>query len=151
LAGRLAAPAAGRGESGQRRLAQYPLEVVAAGGLAVRRQDELYGKVEQGPEPLHDVVARHVLAAAEPDFQPVAEVGKRVARDERVDRRQPQDEVVVLAARVSLDAERPRPGTVEVPFGLARPQPGEILALHPAHLVGVDAELLDPVLPRVRG
>src|SRR5262249_8906799 len=40
-------------------------------------------------------------------------------------------------------------GTVEVPFAFARAQPGEVLALHAAHAVGVDAELLDPVLPGV--
>ena len=34
---------------------------------------------------------------------------------------------------------------------LARPQPREVLALHASHAVGVDAELHDPVLPRVRG
>ena len=66
-------------------------------------------------------------------------------------RRQPEDEVVVLAARVRVDAERPRSGAVEVPFALARAQPREVLALHAAHAVGIDAELLDPVLPGVGG
>ena len=47
-------------------------------------------------------VARDVLATAELDAQPVAEVGERVARDDGVDRRQPEDEVVVLAAGVRL-------------------------------------------------
>src|SRR5581483_1897755 len=70
---------------------------------------------------------------------------------DRVARRQPENEVVVLAARVRVDAERPRSGPVEVPFAFARAQPGEILALHAADPVGADAELLDPVLPRVRG
>ena len=36
-------------------------------------------------------------------------------------------------------------------LGFACAQPGEVLALHAAHLIGIDAELLDPVLPRVGG
>ena len=93
----------------------------------------------------------HVLAAAELDAQPVAEVRERVARDDRVDRRQPEDEVVVLASGVGGDAERPRARAVEMPLALTRTEPGEILALHAAHALGVDAELLDPVLPGVGG
>src|SRR4029079_17391408 len=49
------------------------------------------------------------------------------------------------------DPERPRAWTVEVPLALTRAQPGEIFALHAAQLVGVDAELVHPVLPGVRG
>src|SRR5207237_5802671 len=63
----------------------------------------------------------------------------------------PEDEIVVLAARVRVDAERPRSGTVEASFAFARAQPGEVLTLHAAHAVGVDAELLDPILPSVCG
>ena len=40
---------------------------------------------------------------------------------------------------------------MEVSFTLARAQPGKVLTLHAAHVVGIDAELLDPVLPGVRG
>src|SRR6476620_12711364 len=40
---------------------------------------------------------------------------------------------------------------MELSFAFARAQPREIFALHAAHAVGIDAELLDPVLPRVRG
>ena len=94
---------------------------------------------------MDDIVARHVLATAELDVQSVAEVGERVAGDDRVDRRQPEDEIVVLAARVRPDAERPRTGTMEMPFAFARAQPGEVVALHSAHVVGIDAELLDPI------
>ena len=36
-------------------------------------------------------------------------------------------------------------------FGLARTQPGEVLTLHAAHAIGIDAELLDPILPGVCG
>ena len=43
------------------------------------------------------------------------------------------------------------PGTVKVSFASARAQPGKVLTLHAAHAVGVDAELLDPVLPGVCG
>src|SRR5438445_13493109 len=50
-----------------------------------------------------------------------------------------------------MDAERPRSGTVEGSFGFARAQPGKVLTLHAAHAVGVDAELLDPILPGVCG
>src|SRR4029079_6384442 len=92
----------------------------------------------------------YVLAAAELDAQPFAEVGDGVAADDRVDSREPEDEVVVLAARVCMDAERPRSRPVKVALAFARAQPREVLALHPADPVGVDAELLDPVLPCVR-
>src|SRR4029078_7961446 len=87
---------------------------------------------------------------AELDVEPIAEVGERVAGHDHVGRRQPEDEVVSLADRVRMDAERPGPGRVELSFAFTGAQPGEILALHAAHAVGVDAELLDPVLPRVR-
>ena len=36
-------------------------------------------------------------------------------------------------------------------FAFARTQPGKVLTLHAAHAVGIDAELLDPVLPGVCG
>ena len=117
----------------------------------MRGQHELDRQVEERTQPLNDIVTRHVRATAELDVQPVAEVGERVAGDDRVDRRHPEDEIVVLAARVRLEVERPRSWTVEVSFAVARAQPREILALHPAHAVRVDAELLDPVLPGVCG
>ena len=90
-------------------------------------------------------------AAAELDVQSVAEVGERVSGHDRIDRRQPEDEIVVLAARVRVHAERPRSRSVEVSFAFTRTQPGEVLALHAAHAVGIDAELLDPILPGVCG
>src|SRR6476661_1249285 len=43
------------------------------------------------------------------------------------------------------------PGPWKWSLGFACAQPGEILALHPAHLIRIDAELLDPVLPCVGG
>ena len=119
--------------------------------LAVRGQYELDRQVEQRTEALDDIVARNVLAIADPDVQTVAEVGERVAGDDRADRREPKDEVVVLAARVRGDAERPRSGTVKVSLAFAGAQPGKVVTLHSAHAIGVDAELLDPVLPGVRG
>src|SRR3954470_4669467 len=100
--------------------------------------------MEHGAKPLDDVFSCHVLTAAELDVQALAEVGERVPRDDRVDLREPEDEVVVLSTREGRDAERPCSRAVEVPFALARPQPGEILALHAAHALGIDAELLDP-------
>src|SRR5581483_1518510 len=118
--------------------------------LAVGGQHELDREIEQGAEPPGDVVTRHVLATAQLDVQPVAEVGERVTGDDRPDRGQPEDEVVVLAAREGLDAEGPVSGAMEVPLALACAQPREILALHAAHPVGIDAELLDPVFPGVR-
>src|SRR5581483_7837228 len=63
---------------------------------------------------------------------------------------QPEDEVVVLAPGVGEDPERPLARAVELPLALTGAKPGEVVALHPAHLLGVDAELLHPVLPRVR-
>ena len=39
---------------------------------------------------------------------------------------------------------------MKVSFASTRAQPGKVLTLHAAHTVGVDAELLDPVLPGVR-
>ena len=38
-----------------------------------------------------------------------------------------------------------------MPFSFARTQPGEVLTLRAAHAVGVDAELLDPILPGICG
>src|SRR5947208_10779834 len=138
-------------ESRRRRSGKHALERRAICRLAVRGQHELDRQVEQRTEPSDDIVARHVLATAELDVQSIAEVGERVAGDDCVDRRQPEDEIVVLAARVRVDAERPCSGTVEVSFAFARAQPGEVLTLHAAHAVGVDAELLDPILPGVCG
>ena len=40
---------------------------------------------------------------------------------------------------------------MEVPVALTRAQPAEVLTLHAAHAVRFDAELLDPILPGVRG
>ena len=100
------------------------LERRAIGRLAVRGQHELDRQVEQRTEPSDDIVARHVLATAELDVQSFAEVGERVAGDKRADRREPENEIVVLAARVRVDAERPRSGTVKVSFAFARAQPG---------------------------
>src|SRR5215468_2903870 len=130
---------------------QHALERRAILRLAVRGQHELDREVEQWTEPLDDIVARHVCAAPELDVQSVAEVGQRIAGDDRVDRGQPEYEIVVLPAGVCVDAERPRSWTVEVSFSLARAQPSEVVTLHAAHAVGIDAELLDPVLPRVGG
>src|ERR671936_162509 len=101
------------------------LERRAFGRLAVRGQHELDRQVEQRTEPFDDVVARHVLATAELNVKSVTEVGERVAGEDRVDRRQPEDEIVVLATYVRVDAERPRSWPVEVSFAFASAQPGE--------------------------
>src|SRR5262245_26593274 len=130
---------------------EHALERRAVRRLAVRGQHELDRQIEQRTEPLDDVVARHVRPTAELDVEPVTEVGERVAGDDRVGRRQPEDEVVVLTAGVRMDAERPRPGAVELSLAFAGAEPGEVFALHAAYAIGVDAELLDPVLPGVRG
>jgi len=106
-------------ESCRRSSEKNALERCAIRRLAVRGQYELDRQVEQRAEALDEIVARHVLAIADPDVQSVAEVGERVAGDDRVDRRQPEDEVVVLAARVRGDAERPRSGTVKVSLAFA--------------------------------
>ena len=116
---------------------------------AVRGQHELDGEFEEGTEPSRDIVARDVLATAKLNVQPAAEVRQRVAGDQRVDRRQPEDEIVVLTTGIGGDAERPRSGLMEMSFAFAVAQPGKVVTLHAAHTVGVDAELLDPVLPRV--
>src|SRR5262249_34174434 len=131
------------------RSGKHALERRAIHRFSVCGQHELDRQAAQRAEAPDDVVARHVLAAAELDVQSFAEVGERIAGDDRVDRREPEDEIVVLAARVCVDAERPRAGTVKVSFAFAGAQPREVFALHAAHLVGVDAELLDPVLPGV--
>src|SRR5580765_7146504 len=133
------------------RSGQSALERRSIHRLAVRGQHELDRQVEQRTEPSHDIVARHVLATAELDVQSFAEVGERVAGDDRVDPRQPENEVVVLAARVRGDTERPRSRPVEVSFAFTGAQPGNVLTLHSANAVGIDTELLDPVLPGVRG
>src|SRR4051812_42055181 len=92
-----------------------------------------------------------MLAAAELDLEPAPEVGQRVAGDEHVDSRQPEDEIVVLAPRVCGDAERPRSGAVEMPLAFPGAQPIEVLALHAPYALRIDAELRHPVLPAVRG
>jgi len=92
------------------------LERGAIRRLAVRGQHELDRKIEQRAEPVDDVVVRDVRATAELDVQPLPEVGEGVSGDDCVDRREPEDEVVVLTSGVGGDAERPRPGTVEVPL-----------------------------------
>jgi hypothetical protein len=109
-------PAASSGE--------HALERGATRRLAMRGQHELDRQVEQRAEPADDVFARHVLATAELDVQSVAEVGERVAGDDRFDGRQPGDEIVVLASGVRLDAERPGSGAVELSFAFSRAQPG---------------------------
>ena len=53
----------------------------------MRGQYELDRQVEQRTEDLDDIVARNVLAIADPDVQTVAEVGERVAGDDRADRK----------------------------------------------------------------
>jgi hypothetical protein len=83
----------------RRRSGEHALERRAIRRLAVRGQHDLDRQVEQRTEPSDDILARHVLATAELDVQSLAEVGERVASDDRVDRRQPEDEIVVLAAR----------------------------------------------------
>src|SRR5580704_1839209 len=143
--------AAARTAPGGRRSGKHALERGAIRRLAVRGQHKLDRQVEQQTEPSDDIVARYVLATAELDVQSVAEVGERVAGDDRVHRRQPEDEIVVLAARVRVDAERPRSRSMEVSLSFAYAEPGEVVTLHAAHAVGVDAELLDPVLPGVCG
>jgi hypothetical protein len=63
-------PAAGR------RSGKHALERRAIRRLAVRGQHELDRQVEQRTEPPDDIVARHMLAAAELDVQSLAEVGE---------------------------------------------------------------------------
>ena len=60
------------------------LERRAIRRLAVRGQHEFDRQVEQRTEPSDDIVARHVLATAELDVQSIAEVGERVAGDDRL-------------------------------------------------------------------
>src|SRR4026209_672692 len=69
------------------RSGKHALERRAIRRLAVRGQHELDRQVEQRTEPSDDIVARHVLATAELDVQSIAEIGERVAGDDRVDRR----------------------------------------------------------------
>src|ERR1700727_2385557 len=86
---------------------QRPLERSEISRVAVRGQHELDGEIEQLTQALDDIVARQVRATAQLNVQPVAEVSGRVAGDDRVDRRQPVDQIVVLAPRVGVDPERP--------------------------------------------
>src|SRR4029079_2596611 len=112
------------------RSGQHALKRRSIRRLAVRGQHELDWQFEQRPETSNDIVAGHVRATAELDVEPFAEVGERVAGHDRVDRRQPENEIVVLTARVRGDTERPRSRTVELSFAFARAQPGEVLTLH---------------------
>ena len=98
-----------------------------------------------------DFGAPQVSAPTELDGKPGPEIGQRVSGHDRSNGGNPEDQVVVLSARVCVNAEWPRPRTVELSLALARPEPSEIITLHPAHPVGIDAELLDPVLPRIYG
>src|SRR3954463_13189017 len=72
---------------------EYALEGGAVRRLAVRCQHELDGEVEQRAEPLADVTPGPVRPTAELNVEAVPEVGERVPGHDRVDRRQPQDEV----------------------------------------------------------
>ena len=130
---------------------EHPLERRVIRRLAVRAQHKLDRQIEQRTEASDNSVTRHVLATTELNVQSVAGVRERVAGDDRVDRRQPEDQIVVLAARVRGHAKRPRSGRMKVSFALARAQPGEVLTLHAVRAFGVDAELLDPILPGVCG
>ena len=91
-------------------LGKHALERRAIRRLAVCGQHQFDSQVEQRTEPLDDVVTRHVLAIPEPDVQSVTEVGERVAADDRIDRRQPEDEIIVLAARERGDPNGHAPG-----------------------------------------
>src|SRR5581483_7425432 len=131
-------------------LAQHAPKGRAVGRFSVRRQHELDRQLEQRAESFGDVLTRDVLATPELDFESGSvEVREGVAGDDRVDGREPEDEIVVLATRVRLEAERPRAGTVKFSLTFACPQPREILTLHSAYLLRVHTELLDPVLPGV--
>ena len=96
-------------------------------------QQKLDEQVEQQTERRTTSSRATCLRPPSWDVQSVAEVRERVAGDDRVDGRQPQDEIVVLAARVRVNAERPRSGSIEVSFAFVCAQPGEVLTLHAAH------------------
>ena len=53
-------------------------------------QHEFNRQVEKRTQPLDDIVTRDVLAIADPDVQSVAEVGERVAGDDRADQQEPR-------------------------------------------------------------
>ena len=84
------------------RSGEHALERGAVRRLTVRGQHELDRQVEQRTEALDDILARHVLAIADPDVQSVAEAGERIAGDDRTGRREPEDESL---------SSRPDPGT----------------------------------------
>jgi hypothetical protein len=115
----------------------------------VRRQHELDRQVEQRTQPPDDIVRRHVLATSELDLQSLAEVGERVpVTSALIDGSQKMRSFSSRPANASIPNGHD-PGTVEVSLAFARAEPGEILTLHSAHVIGIDAELLDPILPSV--
>jgi len=83
--------------------AERALEVVLAERPAVRGEHVLDRKTEQRPETGDDLLARQ-YEPARFDVKPLAEIGKRVARDDRAMALDPEDHVVPLLSRVRLDA-----------------------------------------------
>jgi hypothetical protein len=118
----------------------------------VGRQHELDREIEQGPETFDHLLVCDSLALplVRVELEAPAEVGKRVADDDRTATFDPEHEIVVLPSGKRLDSER-KPVTCQVEVRLAAvpgQQPAEVWA--PARgLFGSDAEFLHEVLLRV--
>jgi uncharacterized protein YndB with AHSA1/START domain len=84
-------------------------------GPSVRREHELDRQLEQRPESFEDLLPGDAPAQPLVQREARSEVGERVARDDRADTLDPQDEALVLEARVRLDPDRkPVAGRVPV-------------------------------------
>src|SRR5204863_6315532 len=95
-------PTAWRG-SGER-----AFESRALGRLAVRRQHELHGLVEQRPQPGRDLLDRDAFRQpARGDLEPVAEVDQRIAGDHGANPLVPEHEVeLAFTAGIRLHPEQ---------------------------------------------
>ena len=113
---------------------------------SVRREHDVDRQREQRPESFDDLVAGDGPAQPLVQREARSEVDERVANDDHADTVDPQDEVVVLAARVRLDPAG-QPVAVRVPVGVteAAPKPMRVRAAVTRLLEG-DAVPVDQVL-----
>lgn len=95
----------------------------------MRREHELDRQLEQRPQLLEDLLAGDAPAQPLVQREARSKVGERVARDDRADTLDPQDEVIVLAACVRLDPEwEPVVGRVPVGVSAAAAKPLQVWA-----------------------
>src|SRR5437763_10224529 len=108
--------------SSSHRSGEGAFESGAVGGLAVGRQHELQGLVEQRPQPTCDLLDRDAFRQPpRGDLEPIAQIDQRIAGDYRVNPLAPEHEIeMALTTGIRLhpeqrDADRvARPGKLPV-------------------------------------